>query len=1468
VQDAKARQIVKRAAVLYSESDSLPLPVFIFFFAKKTANCEVAPTAAESHIGTHLAMARALYLTPNFLEHPLVKEDKGVLRSRTILLSPQSLKDGPLFERLSAAASASGASSPSSAAPEDPLDRRSRAAARRPTQGIDATAPMHARILDVVYHTERDQDAPRRRAALHASAASSSHGSDEDDSGDEGFPRRGRRGGHGGGGGRSRRRSVHPAAEEVGMARVYAVTDDDRSVELRVPFRVHIKLELPLLSRAVPLERRGRPLTEAEREELAAGARDGTGPLVILTEAEQAVLDARYDALFGSVEAALRGEQVSGLVDLVAGFERKMMDQARICNFWRRTPILLVYFDSDRALRAAVKMLVAVKHLTLTAGSELPSVPLILNEVSMTPIQRLAQAHFSPGGWITVSSARSVSCSSSSSSSSSSSAALRSQALEVFQCDSLATVAGSKAVTERGDLVHTPPLTVVTYDTETAGLDFFRKDAAVLMVPLIITKEFDGQAKLGNVVVRCILLTCQSVDMPRPIQCVEVWRCRDQAEMLALHRDLVVYYDADVVAGYNNYAFDMPYEEIQARRVGSRHRDGFAFLGRQPRSPAFAGRRRGRCRGGGGGGRGRGGRRQRPAGGDDGEDQQDAYDAENNIPRAQADALVEDIGYRNVDKEQTLYVACPGRMQVDLRVFLQSIKSQTKQQRFSLDESAGIWLRAMNSPTTYEPRANVDVWKSVEDEVAAAADGSSKQGEEDGGGGEAGADDPANLLDLALAAHFGWQAIGAKKTAVEAWRFGSLFASGDAETLLLLAQYTVMDALLTYRLAQAHDVPVLGWQQSAVYNIPCENNAIGGQQDRVLGTNWRVMHEINTFANQSHDESLERHPEDAVFEYEGGKVRDPVPGLHTDPVVELDFSAEYPSIILQYLVEYNRVVRFDSLDENDRRLLRYVRHDRSVIEGIDVVRVLDGPDGFLVTSTKRMLAFRSRCKQEMKLTKDRARLLALEARQGAAKVVCNANYGISGTSRTKGGKFPCSLVAFTITHYGRLLNDRVSLAAEQKGAELCRATFPAWYDAHPLTQPTVHVVYGDTDSMFPKFDFRPMRGETGAAQRAQALRWAHALNDYIYAEVLGSGQLKLEVSGVYHPLMLTKNKKYGIMVKYSADGTGEGKVVTKGLEANKGDRCLVLKTLTAHIVDMIVGFRHRLIHSFLEVALARVAAMQSQPRQFSIIKKLGRAVGSYEGWEEHVLVARRMLARGVPESFVSRVEYVVTTRAPGGAALSATQTQAERKFEAMIAADPSLRVRDAARAFDVEYAEKNGLEVDVHFYLNQRIKGPLCKLVGALETKAPGGTGGGHLPEGRCAQIVHDAADRALAKQSRICQQSFRALPLAQKAQQLADAAGALASGPRLASRNVFSRTGPPRSTQLGHQPPPAAAAHTSGEQERPPQRPAVKPARPPPSRAGARPKKKRAKLFHQVSIAELAAGGAAGARNRPQPST
>ena len=110
--------------------------------------------------------------------------------------------------------------------------------------------------------------------------------------------------------------------------------------------------------------------------------------------------------------------------------------------------------------------------------------------------------------------------------------------------------------------------------------------------------------------------------------------------------------------------------------------------------------------------------------------------------------------------------------------------------------------------------------------------------------------------------------------------------------------------------------------------------------------------------------------------------------------------------------------------------------------------------------------------------------------------------------------------------------------------------------------------------------------------------------------------------------MLTKNKKYGIMVKYSADGTGEGKVVTKGLEANKGDRCLVLKTLTAHIVDMIVGFRHRLIHSFLAIALARVAAMQSQPRQFSIIKKLGRAVGSYEGWEEHVLVARRMLARG------------------------------------------------------------------------------------------------------------------------------------------------------------------------------------------------------------------------------------------------
>ncbi|KAA6361661.1 MAG: putative DNA polymerase delta catalytic subunit [Streblomastix strix] len=202
--------------------------------------------------------------------------------------------------------------------------------------------------------------------------------------------------------------------------------------------------------------------------------------------------------------------------------------------------------------------------------------------------------------------------------------------------------------------------------------------------------------------------------------------------------------------------------------------------------------------------------------------------------------------------------------------------------------------------------------------------------------------------------------------------------------------------------------------------------------------------------------------------FEGATVLDPLNGFYKDPIVTLDFSSLYPSIMICHNLCYSTLLRPEQLQS-----LSPSDYTRTPTGNYFIHKGSDGSrEGILPEILKGLLAARKRAKDELKLENDPFNQAVLNVRQLALKIVVNSVYGFTGAQV---GKLPCLEISQSVTAFGREMIDRTKKLIEE------RYTKQNGYDNDAI------VVYGDTDSVMVKFGMIDLPKYNGERERSSCI---------------------------------------------------------------------------------------------------------------------------------------------------------------------------------------------------------------------------------------------------------------------------------------------------------------------------------------------------------------------------------------------
>ena len=253
-----------------------------------------------------------------------------------------------------------------------------------------------------------------------------------------------------------------------------------------------------------------------------------------------------------------------------------------------------------------------------------------------------------------------------------------------------------------------------------------------------------------------------------------------------------------------------------------------------------------------------------------------------------------------------------------------------------------------------------------------------------------------------------------------------------------------------------------------------------------------------------------RRIEQPYVPYVGGLVLSPKPGLHENIAI-LDFKSMYPNIMLTYNLSPDTYIA-----PNDPE------PPSGVYEAPEVKhRFRKAPPGFYKEALKYLINVRNTIRQRMRTIDPQSmEYHVLDARQKAVKIITNAAYGYAGWI---GARWYIKPVAEAASAWGRHIILTASQMAEAAGIE---------------------VVYGDTDSLFIKYE------ETKAAE--------------LQADIERELKLDVEIGEIYKRIFFTEAKK-----RY-AGLRQDGSLDIVGLEVIRGDWAQVAKEVQEHVLEIIL----------------------------------------------------------------------------------------------------------------------------------------------------------------------------------------------------------------------------------------------------------------------------------------------------------
>ena len=390
-------------------------------------------------------------------------------------------------------------------------------------------------------------------------------------------------------------------------------------------------------------------------------------------------------------------------------------------------------------------------------------------------------------------------------------------------------------------------------------------------------------------------------------------------------------------------------------------------------------------------------------------------------------------------------------------------------------------------------------------------------------------------------------------------------------------------------------------------------------------------------------------------QYMGGLVLEPHPGLYDDIILVMDFNSLYPSIIQEYNISFETVIRkatqsfIEETNWNNNKLDKNKKKNKSKQEkkkeksengenaenkenedksedekseslkpiedndekededeeNISKIEINDKirykqPQATLPSILRYLVDERKIVKKKQKVEKDKFKNSLLDIKQKSLKISANSLYGYLGY---KNSRFYAKEIAALITKTGRRILRNAANIVNKMGYK---------------------IIYGDTDSVMVN---------TMTQNIKEAVEIGRKIHDAISKQY---NLLIIDIDGVFKSMLLLKKKKYACL-KYLPPYTDQNKVERelKGVDLVRRDWSPLSKNTGLKILDIILSGKSKDeiilgIYDELKKVSDDIDNNKIPLKDYAITKQLAKNIDDYHDLKAlpHVQVAKRLREEG------------------------------------------------------------------------------------------------------------------------------------------------------------------------------------------------------------------------------------------------
>lgn len=592
--------------------------------------------------------------------------------------------------------------------------------------------------------------------------------------------------------------------------------------------------------------------------------------------------------------------------------------------------------------------------------------------------------------------------------------------------------------------------------------------------------------------------------------------------------------------------------------------------------------------------------------------------------------------------------------------------------------------------------------------------------------------------------------------------------SGDPEKIKVIAEYCIQDTVLPQNLVDKMDVLPIQIEMSNVTFVPIRYLLERGQQIKVFSQivkqtkskGYLIPHfktpfwnkfqvytngTVVTFRPKLNDDMEEFEqslfkakcpsqnempltPEGHRFilnkkywdiyeqeKFQGATVLDPIVNAYFDPITVLDFASLYPSIMIANQLCYSSFVlekeveKYGNIPGIDYKTVEWTETKNGKTKHHKYLYA-QNTNSVLPELLTDLLANRRRVKKMMGAEKDPFKKSILNGRQLALKVSCNSVYGFLAAQMIQ-----CKPIAATVTTIGRQMI--------QATKDFCENDFKQHAITTGLAPKNldVKVVYGDTDSVFIKFQ----TDKKGIEANRESFELGKVCGE-MATKALFKPPNDLEFEKVYNPCILLQRKRY-IALLHEKSPEKPDYIDCKGVELKRRDNAPIVKEIYQGAVDLVmykgkegvdeaVQLVEKSIKELLDgkVPIEQLTISKSLRDKYKIRKKTNDPDVQHHKIKGFLISDpdNESDSDSETETKLPNLPHVILAnkirkRDPANAPVSGDRIPFVFVEDTVNPTKPKSKVSE--RCEDPNFVKENGLKLDILYYLNQQLRNPLVQ---------------------------------------------------------------------------------------------------------------------------------------------------------------